>query len=271
MKQARAFLEAGNLGAAIEELTRAVRGNPTDTAQRTFLFELLCFAGDWDRAEKQLDVIADQSTQADLGAQVYRNNIKAERDRQRLFAQGLEPHFVAEPPAHVDFHLAAINRLREGSVREARETLNRAENERPALPGMLDGRPFEDFRDYDDVMGPVLELIIRDQYTWLPWEHVKRVEIDPPKRLRDLLWAPARVQATDGTVGQVFLLVLYAGSSQHQNDQVRLGRMTDWREMGEDVYLAAGAHLLLVDGEEKALLELRSVDFGPPEAASGSA
>lgn len=97
------------------------------------------------------------------------------------------------------------------------------------------------------------------------------MEIDPPKRLRDLLWAPARVQATDGTVGQVFLLVLYAGSSQHQNDQVKLGRMTDWREMGEDVYLAAGAHLLLVDGEEKALLELRSVDFGPPEAASGSA
>lgn len=79
------------------------------------------------------------------------------------------------------------------------------------------------------------------------------------------------VQATDGTVGQVFLLVLYAGSSQHQNDQVKLGRMTDWREMGEDVYLAAGAHPLLVDGEEKALLELRSVDFGPPEAASGSA
>src|SRR5438105_2775459 len=91
MKTAKELLAAGELRAAIEELTREVKSNPADTSRRTFLFELLCFAGEWDRAERQLDVIGHQSVQAEVGVQAYRNNLKAERDRRRLFSDGLQP------------------------------------------------------------------------------------------------------------------------------------------------------------------------------------
>ena len=261
MTQAKALLDAGKLGEAIEEVTREVKGKPGDVASRTFLFELLCFSGEWDRAEKQLDVIGHQNVKAEIGVQVYRNNLKAERDRRKLYSDGLRPHFLREPPAYVDLHLAAINRLREGNLAEARETLDRAEEQRPALSGKFNGTPFEDFRDWDDVLGPVLELILNGQYTWLPFEQIKRMEISAPKTLRDLMWASARLEAADGTIADVYVPALYAGSHESANDQIRLGRMTDWRQLSDDLSLAVGLRLFLVDREDKPLFEARSVEF----------
>jgi len=39
-------------------LLAELRDNPTDARRRTFLFELLCFAGEYERADKQLEVLA---------------------------------------------------------------------------------------------------------------------------------------------------------------------------------------------------------------------
>lgn len=261
MTQAKALFDAGQLEAAIGEITREVKAHPTDASRRTFLFELLCFAGEWDRAEKQLDALGHQDVKAEIGVQVYRNNIKAERERRRLFSDGLQPHFLLEPPAYIDWHLVAINRLREGKIAEAREALDRAEEARPAIPGTLNGKRFEDLRDWDDLVGPVLELIIRDQYTWLPLEQVRHIEIGAPKQARDLVWACARIQTSDGTVGEVYVPALYAGSSEHSSDQVRLGRMTDWKRLSDDLSVAVGLRLFLVDGEDRPLFDARSVEF----------
>jgi type VI secretion system protein ImpE len=266
MTQAKALLDAGKLGEAIEELTREVKAHPTDAARRTFLFEVLCFAGEWDRAEKQLDAIGHQNVKAEIGVQMYHSILKAERDRRKLFSDGLHPHFLIEPPAYVDLHLAAVNRVREGSLAEAREALDRAEEQRPALPGTFNGTSFEDFRDWDDLLGPVLELILNGQYTWLPFEQIKRMEISAPKTMRDLLWASARLEARDGTIGEVYVPALYAGSYESQNDQVRLGRMTDWRQLSDDLSLAVGLRLFLVDGDDKPLFEARAVEFSPFES-----
>lgn len=260
MTQARALYESGELTPAIEELTREVKANPTDTARRAFLFELLCFAGDWERAGKQLDVIGSLGATAEVGAQVYRHNVKAERDRRRLFADGLAPHFLTEPPAYIDLHLEAINRLREGNTREARETLDRAEEQRPALAGTLDGKGFDDFRDYDDRFAPVLELIVSDKYTWLPFEQIKRLEIAAPEQLRDLVWATAQIETVDKEL-KAFLPMLYAESSRHADDQVKLGRMTDWTLLGDELYAGAGLRLFAVDGEEKPMLQVRNLSF----------
>ena len=262
MTDAKSLLEAGRLGEAIETLVGEVKANPSDVARRTSLFEALCFAGEWDRAERQLDVIGHQSAKAEMGVQVYRNNIKAERDRQRLFSQGLQPHFLSEPPPYVDTNLSALNRRREGNLAEARALLERAEEERLALAGTLNGKTFEDFRDSDDWVGPALELIVHDKYTWVPFEQVRRFEVAPPRQLRDLIWASARVEALDGTIGEVFVPALYAGSHEHPDDQVRLGRVTDWKPLGEGLYAAAGLRMFLVDGEERPLFEARAVEFG---------
>jgi type VI secretion system protein ImpE len=263
-QQAKALYDAGQLGPALEALTREVKANPADQQRRAFLFELLCFAGEWERAGKQLDVIGHQSATSAAGVQVYRNCISAELARRRLFTDGLAPHFLAEPPSYVDLHLEAINRLRAGDADGARETLDRAEELRPALAGSLNGRPFQDFRDYDDFFGPALELIVSDKYVWLPFEQLRSLRAEPPAQLRDLVWVPASIETAEREL-KAFVPALYADSGSHPNDLVRLGRMTDWKQRGEELYMGAGLRLFAVDGEETPVLGLREVEFSSPD------
>ena len=257
MSQAKSLFDQGQLGLAIEELTREVKGNPSNIGLRTFLFELLCFAGDWNRAERHLDVIGHQNAQAKLGVEIYRNNIKAERDRRKLFDEGVAPHFLREPPAYVDTLLSAIEQLHAGNNDETQELLDRVEAERPQLFGRMNDSAFEDFRDCDDLTGPILELILHDKYTWLPFEQINRIEITKPQNLRDLLWTSARIEAADGTVAEAFLPTLYAGSSDYPNDDVKLGRRTEWNEKN----LTVGSRLFLVDDEAKQIFEAGTIEF----------
>ncbi|MFI5120180.1 MAG: type VI secretion system accessory protein TagJ [Thermoanaerobaculia bacterium] len=264
MPTPRELYQAGQLQAAIQALTAEVRANPADGPARIFLFELLSFAGDWDRARKQIEVLGQAGPKEALAVQVYLANIEAERTRQRLFSEGLHPHFLNEPPPYVDRHLLAINRIREGNFAEARALLDQAEEERPALPGTLNGKPFADFRDCDDLLGPVLELIVKDKYAWLPFEQVRKFEISPPAMLRDLVWARAKVEALDGTVGDVYLPALYEGTPRHASDQVRLGRMTEWVALSEDLARGAGLKTFQAGESDVAFFEAKHVAFESP-------
>lgn len=258
--RAKALYDSGDLSAAVEEITREVKANPADMPRRVFLFELLCFAGEWERAARQLDVIGHQDVGTEIGAQVYRNCLRAELDRARLLRDGLQPHFLTDPPAYVDAHLEALGRLRAGDPAGARELLDRAEEERPALPGSLDGRLFGDFRDYDDFFAPVLEVIVHDKYTWLPYEQVRSVRFEPPSQLRDLVWATADIETAESEM-RALVPVLYAGSGAHPDDLVRLGRATDWRALGPELYAGAGLRVFAADGVEVPALEVRTLEF----------
>ena len=82
---ARELYKAGKLKEAIAALNLEVRDNPTDVQRRTFLFELLAFAGDYDRAEKQLGVLSGGSGEAQLGTGVeLEGNAKTPQYQQAL-------------------------------------------------------------------------------------------------------------------------------------------------------------------------------------------
>src|SRR5689334_3315801 len=85
------LLRAGKLGEAIEMLGVGLRSNPADAQRRTFLFELLCFAGAHERAEKQLEVLAGASRETQMGALLYRAALQAERTRQEMFLKSDYP------------------------------------------------------------------------------------------------------------------------------------------------------------------------------------
>lgn len=263
--KAKELLDAGHLSAAIEQLNQEVKSHPADSRLRTFLFELLCFAGDYQRAERQLDVIGQQEATAEVGIQVYRNVLVTESARRRLFSEGLRPSFLFDPPPYVHLHLEAVNCLREGNSTGAVELLEKSNSSRPGLKGRVDGQPFLEFRDGDDLIAPFLEVIVHNTYIWLPFEQIKHLEISVPKRLRDLLWIPATLESHLGPVGEVFLPVLYAGSSEHADDRVKLGRMTDWQAVAEELALGVGQHLFFIDGQDRGMLEIRDLEF---EAAS---
>jgi len=258
---AKDLFDAGKLSAALEELNQEVRAHPIDFRLRTFLFELLCFAGDYQRAELQLDVIAQQNTNIELGAQIYRNALAAERLRIAVATQDSLPTFLLEPPAFAALHVAALHRLREGKSAEARVLLTEAAEVQPLVSGKVDGAPFSDFSDGDAVLSPFLEVIIRERYVWVPFIQVKRFTVAAPKRLRDLLWVPGTLETLNGPAGEVFFPVLYGGSSGNESEQVKLGRMTVWKDAGEGLQRGMGQRMFFVDDGEKSILEIREVDF----------
>lgn len=270
MATAKELLDAGQLQAAIEAVTREVKANPVDVARRTFLFELLCFVGEWDRAEKQLDVIGQQDVQSDIGTRIYRQNIAAERKRELVMTGKRLPNFILEPPGYVALQLKALSQIEAGDFAEARALLDQAAEGCPALNGSLDGEPFGNFRDADDLLNFVMEVYVQGEYIWLPLEQVRSVEIFAPAHLRDLIWTRVRIETIDDAkafTGEVFIPVLYANSHKQENEQVRLGRMTDWQQLSDEIYTGVGQRLFLAGEEDKALLEVRAIEFKLPVPA----
>ncbi len=261
MNEAKAQFDEGNLDGAIQATLNIVKSKPTDVIARTFLFELSCFSGDWERAEKQLDVIGQQDVDAMVGAQIYKQNFKAERDRQRHFADNVIPECLMSPPKYVEDLLKANSRIIEGNASEAREVLDKIDEERPAFACKINGEEFGDFRDYNDLTMCVFETIVKDSYTWIPFEQVEKITFPKPKTLRDLYWIQAEVEMVNGTKGEMFLPTLYVNSYKSENDKVRLGRMTDWKDLGEDVYLGEGLRTFWHDGAYKSILDLEEIEF----------
>jgi len=233
------LFRAGKLEDAIELLGVGLRSNPADARQRAFLFELLCFAGAHERADKQLDVLAGASREAGLGALLYRAALHAERTRQEMFQKGSFPQ--GGPPPR-------------------------------SVAGTLNGRAFQELVDADPRIGARLEVFAAGQYLWLPLEHVATVRMAPPKKLRDLLWTPAVVRTGPGfhglELGEVLLPALAPLSWRHPDVAVRLGRVTEWTE-SEGTPVPVGQKLLLRDGEEFPFLELRELDITPTAGSAG--
>lgn len=232
------LLRAGRLTEAIQALIEEVRQAPGNAQKRTFLFELLCFAGEHERAERQLDALSSDNKNVQMGALLYRAALAAERVRQKFFDQGDYKN-----------HAAAS----------------------AEVAGTLNGAAFQTIADADPRTGSRLEVLAGGDYLWIPFEQIASIKMQAPKRLRDLLWAPVLLQTgpecKHQDLGEVFVPVIYPGSSRHEDENVRLGRATAWVEQ-DDVELPVGQKLLIVDGEEVPFLELRELIFAKANAAA---
>ena len=129
----------------------------------------------------------------------------------------------------------------------------------------MNGREFTSIADADSRLGSKLEVFAAGDYMWISFRDIAGIEIEPPKRLRDLLWAPAKLQTgptfRSRDLGEVLLPVMSPLSSQHPDDVVRLGRTTEWCEDESGEIAPFGQKMLLVDGEEFPFLEVRQLEI----------
>jgi type VI secretion system protein ImpE len=257
---ANELFKAGKLTEAIETQLKEVKTHPADHGQRLFLFELLAFAGDLDRAQRQIEAINYNEMELDTAVLTYRRLLDSERARRRLFSESLIPRFFGPQPDHIHLRLEAVNRLRENRTVEAGELLGKAAALVPEIKGEINGKPFASLRDCDDLFSGVFEVMAQGAYYWVPLEQIDTITLTAPKTPRDLLWLSARLEMTD-SAGNVHLPVLYNGSHEHPDDQVKLGRLTDWKTSEGGPVLGVGARNFLVDEDAVGMLDWRQLEI----------
>lgn len=236
------MLEAGRVREAQQTVGDWLRDHPFDTAQRTFLFELLCFSGNYERAKKHLAILAKDDHARELGAVLYFSALHAELLRHQKFQEGdSAPEITIQSPS-----------------------------------GRLNGRPFRCLSDADAMIGARLEVFAAGSYLWIPFAHLSAVYMERPRRLRDTLWAPATLSASSGFEDseprQVLRPSIYPYSWQATDEMLWLGRTTEWIAKESSGETPFGQKILIADGEEIPFLEIRSLEFDKPmEPSNGAA
>lgn len=257
------LFQAGRLREATDAQTAEVKARPTDQAARFFLFELLLFAGDLDRARKQLDVLRYDDPRHAAAIAQYRSALDAETARRAVFAGTAQPKCLGTAPDHLRLRLEALAALGRGEEAKARQQLDEANSAVPELTGNLNGQPFEWLYDADERFGTVLEVFgTGGVYSWVALEQVTTLTLAPPTRPRDVVFRPAHLELADGLAGDVLLPGLYPGTHLATHDAVRLGRETEW---ASGTFAAGlGGRVLLAGGTTVPLVNVSTITLGPP-------
>lgn len=259
--EAEAYLQSGDLEKTLAELKEGIRKHPEKVALRIFLFQLLSVMGQWERAITQLNIAAEMDSDVLLMAQVYRHALNCEVLRNSVFQGNRTPLSFGEPLAWMVWLMQIPSLLAAGQSKAATDLRGQAFDAAPAISGRIDGQDFTWIADGDERLGPILEAIIHGKYYWIPFERIRKIQIDKPVNLRDVIWAGATF--TWANEGQAVGLIpsRYPGSEKEEDSALRLGRKTEWRDAGNNLFIGLGQRMLATDQGEYPLLDIREITF----------
>jgi len=239
----------------------SVRSDPANAKRRVMLFQLMVLSGQWDRALTQLYVIKEMDPESDDLVRTYREVVRCELFRKEVFAGGKTPLVLGEPQEWIARLSEAARLLGQGKIAEAAGLRAAAFEAAPAVSGTMNGAPFEWIADADVRLGPVCEAMLNGKYYWIPFERLSRIDVEAPSDLRDLIWAPAKLTFQNGGEQVAFLPARYPGSESAEDDEIRLSRKTEWRDLGADTHVGLGQRMFATDVGETALLEARVIEL----------
>lgn len=261
------LLKTADLDAALSAANAAVRAAPADAKHRAFLYQLNCVLGRWGKALDQLAIYADLVTndaEARLTARLHQMAIQCEVFRAEVFAGKRTPLVLGEPDEWLGCLMQANQLLGQGRHEAAAGLRDRAFDAAPATPGKCDGRPFEWLADADTRLGPVIELHMEGKYYWVPVSRIRRIALDAPANLIDLVFAPAQFVWSNGGEAAGFIPVRYASvgaASGEPDPKCALARFTHWADLPGGFSIGTGQRMFATDTIEIPLLECRVIDF----------
>lgn len=254
------YLQQGKLKESLESIQDKIRSDASNLDYRIFLFQLLSIQGSWDRADKQLDVIAKLDDGALAMVHAYRAAIQCERTREAVFIGKADPVFMGKPEEWQALMLQALKLSIEGKGEASQELTAQALDLAATSIGTINDEPFEWIADADSRLGPMLEVFVEGRYMWVPFTNILRLEIEEPEDLRDMVWMPAHIQWQ--TEGESFVLIptRYPFSAT-QDELLALSRKTEWDKKGEGIYFGYGQRLLVSNVDDYPILDIRQLTF----------
>lgn len=263
-------LKDGDVDTALADLTERVRKAPSDPRLRVFLFQLLAVLGRWERALNQLGVAGELDAGALAMVNTYRDAIRCEALRTRVFEGERHPLLFGEPEDWMALLVQALRVAATNGAEDSQALRERAFEAAPATAGRLDDLPFQWIGDADGRLGPMLEAIIEGRYFWVPFHRIRALELEPPADLRDLVWAPAHVTWANGGQSVALIPTRYPGSEASSDGRIRLARLTEWQDRGAGLYTGLGQRMLATDTGEYPLLGVRRIELDSPEPSGPS-
>jgi type VI secretion system protein ImpE len=255
-------LRDGDLDACLTQLQNQVRNDPANASYRVFLFQLLAVQGAWDRALTQLNVAGDLDAGALAMVQIYRDALQCEALREDVFKGRRAPLIFGEPTAWLALLIEALRLDGAGDFKAAAACRANALEQAAPTAGTLNDEAFEWIADADSRLGPTLEVILAGRYYWIPFERIRRIEIEPPADLRDSVWMPAVFTwANDGQAAGL-IPVRYPGTLEAKDNALTLARSTEWvAAAGGEVEdgRPLGQRMLTTDANDYALFDVRTV------------
>lgn len=262
MADADALLRAGDLTGARSALVEVVRSRPSDAQARMFLFQLLAVAGEWDKAKKQLQAMAQLSPEAQMLSVAYGQAIDAETTRAAVFAGTQRIDVLANADGWAGQLAEAIELLTTGSVEAGIAARDAAFDAAPDASGSFNGQAFDWIADADGRFGPAFEVIIAGRYGLVPFDAVEKIKCEGTRDLRDLVWLPIQLGMKSGQSIAAFLPSRYPGSETSTDTGEQLARATSWHTTGWGEAGRGQRLWTLSDGEDYGILSLKTLEFG---------
>lgn len=260
------LFRAARLDAAFESLANALRARPADVDLRYHMAALLAFRGEFDRALVHLDFIAGERPELATAVAMYVSSIHAEEERRRIFAAGHVPGTDPENEAAVKARVRLQQCVASGDEAGAAAAMATIAAE-PQVAAAVDGRAVGDFRDLDEGLGALLEVLVGGRCLWVPFRNLRALKFAAPRGLLDLLWAPVEIETGTGSRYHAHVPVLYAGTAGRTDPQVRIGQKTEWVDGLGVAFRGFGQRVFRVGDSEVEILSLREVRFGGPAGA----
>lgn len=269
--RAQELLREGKPDEALAELKSAVQKDPSNAKLRVFLFQLLSIDAKWESALAQLEISGDLDPGNLAMVQAYRETIRCEGHRARVFRGEISPLVLGEPDRWVALLIEAFKLSANGQHAEASRFRKEAFEFAPPTSGELTAGDqstctFEWIADADPRLGPVLEAMLNGQYYWIPMHRISQIDVEAPADLRDFVWTPVHFTFATGAQSVGMIPTRYFGSEAEVDPNIRLARKTDWIAEScdaneDDSYRGIGQRMLATDANDFALLEIRKISL----------
>lgn len=252
----------GNIEDCINVLAQEIKQNPDQHYKRLLFGQMLCVAGEYERADKQLDLLSTLEPKYGMEVVNWRNLIRAAQHRHDFYQAGRPPEVVGEISPQLEKHVEAIAALRSDDEAAFAKALAEAETARKAVTGCWneEANAFDDFRDLDDLNGGFMEVLASNgNYYWVANEAISSIVFEPAKQPIDYLWRKADLMLNDGTQGEVYIPVTYISAT---SDEQRLARETDWQQyQSTEAMQGLGQKTYLIGEDAVSILDINSIEF----------
>jgi type VI secretion system protein ImpE len=266
------LVQSGKLREALTAFEALVRDKPAVARYRFSLFQLLSILGDWNRALAQLNVFAELGGDDSFTADLYRPALHCEVFRAEVFAGKLSPLVFGEPEEWVGLLIASNQALASGKMEDALALRRSALRLARTVSARIDGKPVDFIMDADARLGPVVEAVLEGKYFWIPLSRVKKLSVQAPTDLHDLVWARAEFTWSNDGKAAALIPVRYATprslvtapDADAFDAPLLLARKTDWSNHGQGMFIGRGQrHWATRDGVI-ALFEAAEIEFDVP-------